>query len=335
MQMAKLKSFGHKMLRFGIVFFLLLGAGHVLAQSDPAVSGCGGKEIVIADLQWPSASILAHVHQQVIEQNLDCKTSVAKTDIESVATTLKAAQNPTLIPEMWVTRVSDRWNQVLEARAGFATGDSFDQSTFEGWFLPPKVVRDFPALNQVANLKDIKEFYKLEKKPQFISCPADWACAVLNENMLKAYGLFASFDIVVPKDRLDMDQRIGAAISTNSPTVFYYWQPNALVDVLKLAQIELAPHSGEAFACMGKVQCKDLRPTGFAREEVSIIVADWVRADAPELLPYVRKAQMPVAVMNELLSAQVERQLTPAQAAALFVADYPQIWQAWLPVVVQ
>jgi len=325
--------------RTGVALCLMFGVicvnGIGFAQGSSDVDGCAGKQIVIADLQWPSSSILAHIHAQIISEELGCSTNVTTLDIESSTTTLKTAQTPTLMPELWVTRVAERWNQVVEARAGFVSGDSFGVANFEGWFVAQKLVQDFPILASVANLGDMAELYDLEGKPEFITCPQDWACSVLNENLLKAFGLWAVFDVVIPKDRLDMDRLIGAAISTNSPTVFYYWQPNALVHDLKLVPLNMGPHEPEAFACMGNKECADLKPTAFANEKVGIAVAEWVRGDAPELLPYARKAQMPMAIMNELLSVQVEGQLTSEQVATYFVVNYPQIWQGWLPIVSQ
>lgn len=315
-----------------IVMLCGLTFGHsALAQTSLVATGCGSKQIIVADLQWPSASVLAHIHAQVISAHLDCKTGVVEVDIESATTTLKAAQTPTLIPEIWVTRVADKWNQVIEARAGFVAGKSFDTAVFEGWYIAPKVIKDFPALEEVANLKDIQALYQLAEKPEFISCPITWACSVLNKNMLKALGLWSSFKIVVPDNRLDMDRRIGAAVSSNKPAVFYYWQPNALVHDLNMTPIDLGPQLAEAFSCLGKTNCSDLKPTAFVDEKVVIALADWVRGDAPELLPYTRKAIMPMDVMAELLSVQVEGQLTPEQTATYFVVNYPQIWQNWLP----
>ena len=33
-------------------------------------------------------------------------------------------------------------------------------------------------------------------RPKFISCPADWACSVINRNLIKAEGLEGVFDVV-------------------------------------------------------------------------------------------------------------------------------------------
>lgn len=320
---------------FGIAIIASFGASAALAQTSTPTSGCGGQPIIVADLQWPSASVMAHVHAKIIRQELDCSTEVAITDIESAATTLKAAQNPTLIPEMWTTRVAARWNKVLEERAGFAAGSTYDRDVFEGWYIAAKSIADFPALAGVENLSNIQELYQLEQKPDFITCPADWACAVINRHMLKAFNLHTHFNVIVPQNRIEMDQLIGNAVSGNRPTVFYYWEPNPLVHELDISRIDLGVFVAKAFACFGQSTCGDLQPSNFPNEQVEVVVADWVRGEAPELLPYVRKAKMPMMIMNELLALELERGLSPEAVAEHFVSTYPDVWQSWLPVVAQ
>lgn len=309
--------------------------GAAMGQSSAPANGCSGQPIVIADLQWPSASVMAHIHAKIIAKELDCATQVAITDIESAATTLKTAQTPTMIPEMWTTRVAERWNKVLEERAGFVAGSTYERDLFEGWYISAKSAQDFPALLNVANLKNIQELYQLEQKPDFISCPADWACAVINRHMLQAFDLEGVFNVVVPQNRIEMDQRIGNAISGNKPVLFYYWEPNPLVHELAVARIEMGPFVPQAYGCFGQSRCDSPQPSSFPKEQVEVVVASWVRGEAPELLPYVRKAKMPISIMNELLALELEQGISAEAVADHFVNSYPDVWQSWLPVIAQ
>ena len=96
-----------------------------------------------------------------------------------------------------------------------------------------------PELKLAAALADDWRVFAADgKKGKFISCPADWACAVINRNLLRAEGLDAHLEVVEPKNRYDMDQTIAAAVSRKEPILFYYWQPNAV-----LAQFAFSPVS--------------------------------------------------------------------------------------------
>ena len=313
---------------FAVVISLVGLLGSAQAQE---FAGCGGKTVEIADLQWPSASVLAHIHRIILADELNCETTVVVTDIESVTTTLKATQRPTLIPEIWPTRVADRWNQMMESRAALLGGPTFDQSIFEAWFVPSQVVLDFPSLKNAESLKELGALYGLSEKPKFISCPKGWACALINRNLLRALGLADKFEIVEPENRVAMDQLIGQLSASQTPSVFYYWQPNGLLDELALQKIDLGAFDAEAFECLGSSSCTSPKPSSFPLEQVNLVAADWVRGGAPELLPYVRKAQMPMQIMNQLLAKMVAANLSSEEVAAHFVADYREIWQEWLP----
>ena len=314
-----------------LVFATMPAISPSFAQSPESV-GCGGKKIEVADLQWPSATILAHVHAQLLASQLNCDVSIVVSDIESVTTTLKTTQRPTLIPEMWPTRVADRWNQTVEARAAFTGGPTYDVTQIEGWFVPAKVVQDFPALASIENLKDMSELYQSARKPKFVSCPKEWACAVINRNMLKSLGLFGAFDVIEPQNRIEMDQLIGQMSATNEPMVFYYWQPNALLAQLDVKPIAMGAYDAKAYACYGRQDCTNAAQSAYPIEVINLVVADWVRGDAPELIPYVRKAQMPIGIMNQLLAKMVDQNMSAEAVAADFLANHEEIWRIWLPV---
>lgn len=335
MKRSLLQSWGRWTAQCLVGLFLVSGIMQTVFPSfaqSPENIGCGGKKIEIADLQWPSASILAHVHGQLLASQLNCDVSIFVSDIESVTTALKTTQRPALIPEMWPTRVAEKWNQTVEARAAFTGGPTYDVTQIEGWFVPAKVVRDFPALGSAENLKDMRALYQSTRKPKFVSCPKEWACAMINRNMLKSFGLFDAFDVIEPQSRIEMDQLIGQMSAANTPMVFYYWQPNALLAQLDVKPIAFGGYDAKAYACYGRNECANSAKSAYPTEVINLVVADWVRGDAPELIPYVRKAQMPVAIMNQLLAKMVDQNMSAEAVASHFIANYEEIWRTWLPL---
>jgi glycine betaine/proline transport system substrate-binding protein len=323
-----------KALILGLLFLALSGISLSVAQENTA-QGCAGREVEIADLQWPSATVLAHIHKRIISEQLGCKTRVVVSDLAAAATTLKTAQKPTLVPEMWPTRVADKWNQTIEARSAFIGGDSFDNSQLEGWYVPAKILTDFPALGKAVELGALAERYQMSGKPKFVSCPSKWACAQINRRLLQAFGLLDKFDIIEPENRINMDQLIGQMTSANTPFVFYYWQPNALIAQLDVRSIDMGEFDLAAYQCAAKLNCTELKPTAFPMEQIQLVLAEWVRGDAPELVPYARKAQMPIGLMNQLMAKMVDDDLSAEQIADLFVDDYAEVWQPWLPQINQ
>ncbi|WP_424984039.1 glycine betaine ABC transporter substrate-binding protein [Maritalea sp. S77] len=316
-----------------IIVFLIAGLGALGASAqstdDEDFEGCRGEAVTIADLQWPSASILAHIHQQLIRSQFDCDAQVVPSDLANVAATIDAAQEPNIVPEFWVTRVAAQWNQIGEAQRAFMAASTFDESTLEGWFAPAKVVSDFPQLRDASKLTEMPALYEREKI-RFVTCPEKWACHIINDNLIRAYGLSDVFQVVVPQSRFEMDQLISQVISAREPAVFYYWQPNAVLHQFEFAALSLGEFNADAYPCLAQANCASPIASNFPSEQIGLVAASEVRVDMPELLGYLRRASLPIATMNELLAVQ-ERQGLSAQATAThFVATFPDIWQNWV-----
>ncbi|AVX03029.1 hypothetical protein MXMO3_00483 [Maritalea myrionectae] len=299
------------------------------ADAELIYEGCRGEVVTIADLQWPSASILAHIHHQLFRSEFNCDAQVVQSDLANVAATIDAAQEPKIVPELWVNRVAGQWNKLGEAQRAFMAASSFDATTLEGWFVPSKVTADFPQLGAAEKLADMPGLYERDKI-RFITCPEKWACHVLNDNLIRAFGLQNVFEVVVPQSRFEMDQMIGQIISAREPAVFYYWQPNAVLHQFDFAALSLGDYVADAYPCLAQSSCGAPKRSDFPSEQIGLVAASDVRADMPELLGYLRRATMPIAVMNELLAVQERQAFTAQQTATHFIEAFPETWQAWV-----
>ena len=165
---------------------------------------------------------------------------------------------------------------------------------------------------------------------KFISCPIDWGCAVVNRNMLRAYGLDQSFDIVEPANRFELDTLIAEAVGRQEPILFYYWQPNAVLAQFSFKPVKLAAYERDAFLCMGRTVCATPTPTGFAPDPVVVALAEWVYLDAPQVAAYFGRARMPFAEMNKMLQQLGEAGETMESVADRFVTERGEVWRPWV-----
>jgi|GEM_PF-383238 len=292
---------------------------------------CGAQPITIARMAWPSAALLAEIHAQLLKSQYGCQVQVLPTDLAPAIAGMAATGQPAVAPEMWETRVADQWNQAVKDQKLRQVGLSYAEGQFEGWYVPDYVATAHPELKSVAALKDDwKLFANGGDKGRFVSCPADWACAVINRNLLKAEGLDQLYTIVVPKNRYDLDQMIAAAVSRKEPILFYYWQPNATLAQFDFKSVDLGPYSKDDFTCLGRQVCDPAKPSSFAPEPVVIALAEWVFTSAPEIAAYFQRAQMPMAEMNALLAQLNETGATVEGVAGKFVADRQDVWGKWV-----
>jgi glycine betaine/proline transport system substrate-binding protein len=292
---------------------------------------CNGRTITIARMQWPSAELLAEIHARLIKRNFGCDVQVVPGDLGATAQSMGANGQPAVAPELWVSRVADVWNTALKGEQVREAGTSYSDTVFEGWFIPDYVAAAHPDIKSVLDLKTAwKVFAGSGRKGKFISCPPDWACSVINRNLMRANGLSDLFEIVEPANRFELDTLISEAESRKEPILFYYWQPNAVLSQFSFKPIVLGPYNKDAFACMGQAVCSDPKPTGFAPDQVVVALAQWVYTDAPEVAAYFQRAHMPFSEMNTLLQNLNEPGATVEGVADAFVAARTAVWQGWV-----
>jgi len=307
-------------------------AAGTVAAPEAEAPPCGTQTITIARMTWPSAALLAEIHARLLKAQFSCTVQVIPSDLAPTVAGIVAAGQPAVAPEMWITRVAAQWNEAVKEQKLRQVGLSYAASQFEGWYVPDYVAAAHPELKSVAALKDDWQLFARPgaKKGTLVSCPADWACAIINRNLLKAEGLDGLFDVVEPKNRFDLDQMIGAAVNRKEPILFYYWQPNATLAQFGFQSVDLGPYNKDDFACLGKRSCTDPKPSSFAPEPVVIALAQWVFTGAPEIAAYFQRAQMPMDEMNRLLNELNQPNTSVEGVADRFVAERQEVWQKWL-----
>jgi glycine betaine/proline transport system substrate-binding protein len=224
------------------------------------------------------------------------------------------------------------WNTALKTQEVRQAGTTYSDTTFEGWFVPDYEAAAHPEVTTIAGLKaNWKDFLGPgQKKARFISCPPDWACAVINRNLIRANGLEGLFDVVEPANRFELDTLISEAESRKQPILFYYWQPNAVLAQFAFKPVNLGPFNKDNFICLGRVACANPQPSSFSPDPVIVAVAQWVFLDAPEVAAYFQRAHMPFGEMNTLLQNLNEPGATIESVADAFVAARGEIWQQWV-----
>lgn len=336
---------------------LALLAGSVLAQESiqtldpPAVAGngdaaigeaspppppCGTQQLTIARMSWPSAALLADIHSRLLTANYQCNVALQDMDPAAAGSSMGANGQPAVAPEMWVGRIADIWNAAMKSQNVRQAGTPYSDSVFEGWFVPDYVVAQWPEATTIDGLKaHAADFGDGNGRGKFVSCPVDWGCAVINRNMLKAYGLDQMFDIVEPANRFELDTLIAEAVGRKEPILFYYWQPNAVLAQFGFKPVTLAPYDHDAFQCMGRNACAAPTPTGFAPDPVVIALSEWVYLDAPQVAAYFARARLPFEEMDKMLQQLGQDGETVETVADRFVAERGEVWRPWVGLPVE
>lgn len=302
------------------------------AQTAPGEppSPCGTQPLSIARMSWPSAALLAEIHARILIRAYGCEVQVRSGDLGATASSMGSTGQPAVAPEMWATRVADVWNAGVEAQMLRPAAPSYEEMQFEGWFLPDYVALAHPGLTATAGLAAALPTVNGGAPVRFISCPADWACALINRNLVRALGLTAMVDLIEPATRFEMDTLIAEAVSRSEPVLFYYWQPNAVLAQFSFVPLEMGAYDEEAARCLARAVCPTPLPSAFPAEMVVVALAEWVFTDIPEIAGYFQRSSLPLAEMNRLLAQLNEPGATVEGIADRFVAERQEIWQGWV-----
>lgn len=336
------------------------GSDSVVEIGAPdAPQPCGDREISIGAMQWPSSIILARIHVQILQQELGCTVRIMSGDMATTATSMATTGQPAIVAEMWTSRIAAIWNPLLESGHVEPEAVSYLGGSFEGWYLPAHMGKAFPDVRSLDGLVELADRLARpgsgepeqadgrgtgsgQKGPgrpgevtpagrlRFISCPADWACSIINRNLLRALGILDKVDLVTPANRFEMDTLIAQSVSRKSPVVFYYWQPSGVLAQFDFVALDMGAYDPDAFTCLANRECVAPKPSAFAPEKPYIVAADWVAEEAPLVARYLRGASLPVDEMNMILNWQGEEGGNYEALAARFVREREEIWRPWI-----
>jgi len=306
-------------------------AGSGLQPVEEVASLCGSREITIAEMPWPSAAILAHIHSIVLFEQMGCAARVVSGDTASTGSSMATTQQPAIAPELWISRISEIWNSATSAGSVRPVANTYLGGPMEGWFVPGFVAEDHPELTSATQLSPLRAIFQDETRSRFVSCPADWACSIINANLMRAFHINIVYEAQVPADRFELDRILAQAISRRQPIVVYYWQPNAAISQFALKPLDLGRYNADAWPCLAMEECNRPLPSAFPPEPVVIAIAQWLQDEAPLVVDYLQQAIMPLEEMNRLLAMLNEEGSSPAEIARTFYDTREEVWRAWLP----
>ena len=142
-----------------------------------AFAECG--DITMADMNWPSATLMANVDKIILEAGYGCSVEM----VEGATTTTFASMNekgePDVAGELWINAVREPLEAAMgEGRLHSALNGPITDLG-EGWWIPPYTAAKHPELKTVLDILDNPQLFPDKEDPSkgaFIGCPAGWGC---------------------------------------------------------------------------------------------------------------------------------------------------------------
>jgi len=301
--------------------------------AQPANAQCG--RVSIAEMSWGSAAILAHIEEIILAKGYGCRTELLPGDTVPTTTSMAGRGEPDIAPELWINAARETIERAVAENRVKIAAKIFPDGGEEGWYIPNYMLERNPeltALSAVLKRPDLFPDPETSDKGRFYTCPAGWACQIVNDNLFRAYGLekagFVKFD---PGSGEGLAAAIARAHQRKEPIFAYYFGPTAVLGRYPMHRLTGMSHDPASWACMSKPDCPDPKPNMYPPADVIGAVTAKFAERAPEAFAFVQKVQLKNATVSALLAWQDEQRARPEEAAQHFLKTQEDVWRAWVP----
>jgi glycine betaine/proline transport system substrate-binding protein len=305
-----------------------------LGTSAYAADECGS--VSIADMNWNSATLIAHVDKFILENGYGCDAELVPGDTMPTGASMIEKGEPDIAPEMWSNSMREALDKgVEEGRLRFA-GQSLSDGGEEGFWVPKYMVDKDPTLATIAGvIAHAKEFEHPEdpELSAFYTCPAGWNCQISSGNLFEALKLAdAGFDLVDPGSGAGLSGAIAKAYERQEPWFGYYWAPTAVLGKYEMVKVDFGSGIDEAEFknCTTAEDCENPKVTMYPPSMVQTVTTEGFAKRAPEAYEYLANRAFTNAQMNGLLAWMEDNQADGDVAMEHFLTENADTWTAWV-----
>ncbi|MBL4741204.1 MAG: ABC transporter substrate-binding protein [Sneathiella sp.] len=315
----------------------LIGAALVMfgmMATAQAGEACG--KVTIADMNWSSATVIAHVDKFILEHGYGCEAELIPGDTMPTTASMMEKGEPDIAPELWSNSAKDAIAQAVKDKRLRIAGKSLSDGGEEGFWVPEYMVKKDPSLATIEGiLANAKLFSHPEddSKSGFYTCPAGWNCQISANHLFDAMKMAdAGFEIVDPGSSAGLSGSIAKAFTREEGWLGYYWAPTAVLGKYKMVKVDFG--SGIKFdhftKCLTQEVCENPQASMYPPSPVDTITTEAFAVRAPAAFDYLSKRSFKNDDMNTLLAWMEDNQAEGDVVMEEFLKNYESIWTPWL-----
>jgi glycine betaine/proline transport system substrate-binding protein len=193
-----------------------------------------------------------------------------------------------------------------------------------GWYVPPWLAQEHPEILEWENLNDFASDFATSEtgdKGQFLG--ADPSYVQFDEAIIDNLGL--DFEVVFSGSEAASITAFQQAEENKEFLIGYFYEPQWLFAELPLAKVALPPYEEGCQDDPAEVDC-DYPET----ELKKILSTSWVEEGGPGV-ELVQNFQWTNEDQNQVAQYISDEGMSNEDAAARWVEENPDIWEAWLP----
>ena len=320
---------------------VLLGATLIAAalSSQPVQAQetvCGtDRNIDIAEMTWPSAAALAHIHALILDKGYGCNVEIVTGDTVPTSASMLSRGRPAVAPELWTSVIKDSWEKGVEEGKVLDLGPAITDGTVEGWFIPRYVQEANPELKTAQDVIARPDLFPDPEdvtQGRLYSCPPGWACELSTTALFEAFEMDKDWNLFSAGSGGALDASIARAFIREEPILFYYWGPTAILGKFDAVQLDLGEAKPEVYACNTNSDCdQPAAVTAYPSSPAVIGAAAWIKQEAPAIADYFSKVGLTNAQISELLVYGDENKADAETTALNFLKTKSDVWKSWVP----
>lgn len=314
--------------------------GALLALSLPfaaAVSANECGDVTIADMNWSSATLIAHVDQFILQSGFGCNAELVPGDTMPTGTSMIEKGEPDIAPEMWSNSMKTALDKGVEEKRLRYAGVTLSDGGEEGFWVPKYMVEKDPSLKTIEGVIKKAAIFKhpeSSKLSAFYGCPAGWNCQISAGNLFSALNLEGSgFDLIDPGSGAGLSGSIAKAYEREEAWFGYYWAPTAVLGKYEMVKVDFGSgvNEQEFTSCTTIEDCESPKVTMYPPSPVKSVTTEQFAIRAPAAYDYLGKRSFTNQQMNQLLAWMEDNQADGEIAMEYFLTNYESTWTQWLP----
>ncbi len=317
---------------------ILFALGFTSFNVNANAYDCG--KVVMADMNWASASLMANVDKIILEKGWGCEVELIPGATMPTFASMNEKGAPDVAAEQWANAVANPLAKAVGEGRLHIANEAPIKGLGEGWWVTPGTLKRHPELKTALDILAHPELFpdaEDSSKGAFVGCPAGWGCQLANANLFRAFEMEnKGWVLVDPGSAAGLDGSIAKAAESDKNWFGYYWNPTAIIGKYGMVPMDFGvPFAGSENwdGCIVKPEqeCADPKPSAWTQSVVNTVVTDKFKKNAGKhVMKFLSKRTYPGEVMNAMLVYMQDEQAEGADAAIHFLKNHEDVWTAWL-----
>ena len=318
-------------IKFSTKVFGAVAAAFLLSTTSNAACG----KITIADMNWASASLMAHVDKAILTA-MGCEVELVAGSTMPTFTSMNETGDPDVAPEVWANAFQDLVDSAVGA-GRLHIGNAAPMSGLgEGWWVLPHTLDTHPELTSAEAILARPDLFPDKEDPSrgaFHGCPAGWGCQLANQALYDGFGMDAlGWNLIDPGSAAGLDGSIAKHSEQGEHWFGYYWNPTSIIGKYDMQAIDMGSWAGadnwDGCVALGNAGCE---ASSWTASRVNTLLSDNMYYNGPTgAMAYFEARTYPGTVMNAMLVWMEDTGGTGADAATEFLSSQGDTWKAWV-----